>query len=224
MLLKLLARDAARLVGNAFSGNPLDLPQVKRHTGNWHHDDIDWLALKVRDVPGDFAEIGVFRGAAFRKVTMLALQQGKIAHAFDSFIGMDEPSPADGTSYPKGKFDIGGPDEFVRLMTKVGIARELYQIWPGYVPACFASVPESLRFSFVILDVDHYQPTVDALRWLPARISDAGILAIDDYLPHTNSMASKAIKEFLATDHGFEKIATFNQQLILRKLPSKTKL
>ena len=170
-------------------------------------------------MPGDFAEIGVFRGAAFRKVADLAANQGRYAHAFDSFVGMNEPSPADGTSYPKGMFDIGGPDEFVRLMTKAGITRELYEVWPGYVPDCFANVPEALRFAFAILDVDHYQPTVDALRWLPARISDRGILALDDYLPHTNSMASKAIKEFLATDHGFEKIAAFNQQLILRKLP-----
>jgi hypothetical protein len=219
MLLKLLARDAARLLANAVSGNPRDLPHVARRTGTWNHADIEWLAAKVRDVPGDFAEIGVFRGAAFRKVAELAAQQGKTAHAFDSFAGMDEPSPADGTSYPKGKFDIGGPDEFVRLMTKAGIARELYELWPGYVPACFAKVPETLRFSFVILDVDHYQPTVDALRWLPARVNDHGILALDDYLPHTDSMASKAIKEFLATDHGFGKIATFNQQLILRKIP-----
>ncbi len=222
MLLKLLARDAARLLANAVSGYPLDLPQVARRTGTWNHADIEWLAAKARNVPGDFAEIGVFRGAAFRKVADLAAQQGKAAHAFDSFIGMDEPSPADGASYPKGKFDIGGPDEFVRLMNKAGVARELYEIWPGYVPDCFANVPASLRFSFVILDVDHYQPTVDALHWLPQRINEHGILALDDYLPHTNAMASKAIREFLATDHGFEKIAVFNQQLILRKRASRT--
>jgi O-methyltransferase len=217
MLLKFLAREATRMLANAVSGNPLDLPQVARVTGSWHHADIEWLAAKARDVPGDFAEIGVFRGAAFCKVAELASIQGRHAHAFDSFFGMGEPSAADGTAYPKGRFDIGGPDEFVRLMTKAGVVRESYDIWPGYVPACFAGVPDTLRFAFVILDVDHYQPTVDALRWLPARINDRGILALDDYLPKTETMASKAIKEFLATDHGFVKIATFNQQLILRK-------
>jgi hypothetical protein len=217
MLLKSLARDAGKMLANAVHGNPLDLPNVARATGTWHHADIEWLAQRVCDVHGDFAEIGVFRGAAFRKVADLAARQGRYAHAFDSFVGMDEPSPADGNSYPKGMFGIGGPGEFARLMTKAGIARETYELWPGYVPACFADVPATLRFAFVILDVDHYQPTVDALRWLPARISDHGILALDDYLPHTDTLASKAIKEFLATDHGFEKVAAFNQQLILRK-------
>ena len=221
MLLKLLACEAARLLDNAVAGNPLDLPRVPRESGTWNHADLEWLATKVRNVPGDFAEIGVFRGAAFRKVADLAANQGRFAHAFDSFVGMNEPSPADGDGYPKGEFDIGGPQEFVRLMTKAGIARELYEIWPGYVPDCFAKVPETLRFAFVILDVDHYQPTVDALRWLPARINDRGILALDDYVPRQKHiLATRAIDEFLSTDHRFEKVTLFNQHMILRKKPT----
>ncbi len=111
---------------------------------------------KVARVPGDFAEIGVFRGAAFRKVTTLAAQQGKRAHAFDSFTGMNEPTPADGGSYPKGMFDVGGPEAFEQLMTASGVDRALYDLWPGYVPASFSQVPDDLRFSWAIVDLDQY--------------------------------------------------------------------
>ena len=219
MLLTLLKREVARVVDNVRSGNPLDLPRVPRQTGTWNHADLEWLASKVSGVPGDFAEIGVFQGAAFRKVATLAEQQGRRAHAFDSFAGMNEPSPADAGSYPKGMFDIGGPETFVQLMTASGVDRARYDVWPGYVPECFARVPENLRFSWAIVDLDQYQPTADALRWVPARINTGGILALDDYVPVVNrgKLATRAIDEFLATAHGFERIALFNQQMILRK-------
>jgi len=219
MLLKLLAHEAARFVDNVRNGNPFDLPRVERQSGAWNHADLEWIAAKAANVPGDFAEIGVFRGAAFRKVAALAKQQGKRAHAFDSFTGMNEPTPADDGSYPKGTFDIGGPEAFVQLMTASGVDRALYDLWPGYVPGSFSKVPDDLRFSWAIVDLDQYQPTADALRWLPARINAGGMLALDDYVPVVNrgKLATRAIDEFLATDHGFEKIALFNQQMILRK-------
>jgi hypothetical protein len=217
MMLNRLLHSVSRVITNSFDRNPLDLPHVSRRTGTWNHADIEWLASKVRNVTGDFAEIGVFRGAAFRKLAALASEQGKLAHAFDSFVGMNDPAPEDGGHYPKGKFDIGGPDQFANLMSEAGVKRKCYELWPGYVPDCFAGVPSDQKLSLAILDVDHYHPTVDALRWLSPRISPQGILALDDFLPHADILASKAIKEFLLTEHGFEKIAFFNQQLILRK-------
>ena len=213
-----LAREFSRLGRLLLSGNPRDLPAVERRHGSWNHADIEWLAPKVAGIAGDFAEIGVFRGAAFRKVAELAAAQNKNAHAFDSFAGMDEPTAADGNAYPKGKFDIGGPAEFERLMSKAGIARERYTMWAGYVPACFSTVPADLRFTFVILDLDHYQPTVEALQWLQPRINTGGILALDDYVPHGDALATRAIREFRARDQSFRKLAEFNQQLILQKI------
>ncbi|HEV7820407.1 MAG TPA: hypothetical protein VGO84_04450 [Burkholderiales bacterium] len=76
MLLKLLAREAVRFLDNVRSGNPADLPQVERVNGTWNHADLEWLAAKVSGVPGDFAEIGVFREASFHRVAALAAQQG----------------------------------------------------------------------------------------------------------------------------------------------------
>ncbi len=216
-LLGKLARELTRLARRLADGNPRDLPAVERRHGSWHHADLEWLAPRVAAIAGDFAEIGVFRGAAFRRLATLAADQHKLAHAFDSFAGMAEPTAADGSAYPKGRFDIGGPAEFLRLMDKAGVAREHYRLWPGYVPDCFNAVPPELRFSFVILDLDHYLPTVHALQWLLPRISPGGILALDDYIAGGNALASKAIGEFLAQDRSFDKVAAFNQQLILRK-------
>jgi Macrocin-O-methyltransferase (TylF) len=223
MLFKFLAREAPKFLGRFAQNNPPDLPQVERRHGTWHHADIEWMAGKVRDIQGDFAEIGVFRGAAFSKLAASAAQQGKLAHAFDSFVGMDEPTAADGMHYPKGKFDIGGPEQFIRLMTKAAVTRESYQVWAGYVPACFAQAPDALRFSLAILDLDHYRPTVESLDWLAPRVTDGGVLALDDFVPAHDQLATRAIREFLARDKHFKKIAFFNQQLILRKRYSHTK-
>jgi O-methyltransferase len=192
-------------------------PEVQRRPGSWHHADLDWMAAKVRRVPGDFAEIGVFQGAAFRRVATLAAAQNRLAHAFDSFRGMDEPSVHDGQQYPKGKFDIGGPERFVALMEAAEVPRDAYRLWPGYVPACFAGCPGDLRFALAILDLDHYEPTVEGLRWLAPRIVPGGLLALDDWLPATDLLATRAIKEFLAQRPPFAVVAEMNQQIILRR-------
>ena len=190
---------------------------VKRRHGSWHPADLAWLAGLVTDVPGDFAEIGVFKGAAFRVLAPLAYSQDRIAHAFDSFRGMAPPRVAGDECYGTGQFDIGGPEEFIKLMDGAGVRRDIYQLWAGYIPECFARVPDSLRFALAVLDVDHYEPTAEGLRWLEPRISPGGILALDDYLEGYTTLASGAIKRFLATDTKFDKVAYFNQQLILRK-------
>lgn len=188
-----------------------------RRPGSWHPVDLEWMAHSVRSVPGDFAEIGVFRGAAFRKLAAFAHEQGKLAHAFDSFRGMDSPSAEDGQQYPRGKFDIGGPDAFMDLMDEANVPRDYYRLWPGFIPTCFEAFPAQSSFSLVVIDVDHYRPTVDSLQWVVSRVNRDGILALDDFLPATDLLATKAIKEFLARNAKFERIGEFNQQLILRK-------
>lgn len=213
MLLRFVKREARRW----WSGRARAPPAVERRTGAWHHEDLAWMARLVRHVPGDFAEIGVFRGAAFRKLAALAHEQGRTTHAFDSFRGMAAPQPEDGGQYAAGKFDIGGADAFVRLMGEAGVAREWYRVWAGYIPDCFTDVPPDTRFSLVVVDVDHYRPTADSLAWAAPRIAPGGVLALDDFVPAHDRLATRAIREFLDQQRGFERIAEFNQQLILRR-------
>lgn len=216
MLLELIKKEARRL----WSGRSGAPPAVERRIGAWHHDDLAWMAGLVRHVPGDFAEIGVFRGAAFRKLAALAHAGDRTAHAFDSFRGMAAPQSEDGGQYPAGKFNIGGADAFVRLMDEAGVAREWYRLWVGYIPDCFRDVPPDTRFSLVVVDVDHYRPTADSLAWAAPRIANGGILALDDFVPTHDGLATRAIREFLGQRQGFDRIAEFNQQLILRRTGS----
>lgn len=213
-MLRNLFKQIARSLRQENTGAP---PAVERRPGSWHHADLEWLANLAADVPGDFAEIGVFRGAAFRKLAALSYSQDRMAHAFDSFEGMAPPQAEDGDQYPAGKFDIGGPEVFLKLMDEAGVPRDAYRVRAGFVPDCFDDVPATARFALAILDVDHYQPTVDALRWLAPRMPPGGILALDDYLESHDRLATKAIKEFLAGKPDFDIVAQFNQQLILRK-------
>lgn len=219
MLTKFLRNDVLPLVRAATSRRGIQLHTLagERRPGFWHHADLEWMAARVRAVPGDFAEIGVFRGAAFRRLAVLAHEQGKLAHAVDSFRGMDDPGPRDGVQYPKGKFDIGGPEAFAALMSGYGVPSDYYRLWEGYIPECFSRIPAQLGLSLAIIDVDHYEPTRDAIAWAAPRIAPGGILALDDLVPHWEGLAAQAIREFLVTEKRFRRIGEFNCQVILQR-------
>ena len=92
-----------------------------------------------------------------------------------------------------------------------------YGLWAGFIPECFVKVPVDLRFSFVLLDVDNYEPTRDSLAWIWPRMNCNGILALDDFYPRHDGEASLAIKEFLRQADDYHIVDRVNAQLVLRK-------
>lgn len=213
MLLPSKPRLVSRDSGHETTGEP-------RRSGSWDPRDIERMVdyVKKNGVQGDFAEIGVYRGEAFQCLVHQAREVGRLAHAFDSFCGMAEPTVFDGANYPKGKFDVGGVEEFKKLMLERGVAASFYQTWPGFIPQCFSHVPATLNFALVILDVDHYQPTVEALHWVWPRLSVGGLLALDDFIPSQAGLATRAIKEFIRQRNDFDIVDIYNNQLILAKI------
>ena len=166
--------------------------------GTGYFDDslLDKVIGYASNIPGDFAEIGVFKGVTFHRLAKHANRLGKIAHAFDSFVGMDEPGDNDGGEYPKGKFDIGGMRGFIKFMDMYGVDKSWYNMWQGYVPDCFNGF--NLPLSFCYIDLDHYEPTIDAIKFAVKHLSSGGVLGFDDYNPDWNNMAALAIKQWLA--------------------------
>ncbi len=146
-------------------------------------------------VPGDTAECGVFEGASSYLICQMnaACQNfDRQHHIFDSFEGLSEPSGADGTHWHRG--DLARHEDVVRRNLAEYTALRLYK---GWIPERFDDVADR-SFSFVHIDVDLYQPTLDSLRFFFPRLSPGGILLCDDFGFQTCPGATKAVTEYLS--------------------------
>lgn len=189
------------------------------------------------NVPGDFAEVGVFQGALFKRIVAVAQVLHRKVHAFDSFVGMDEPTAMDEGKYPKGDLSSGGKENFRRNILnsirqhrevslssdrEAGVASEeiqdnIFELWDGYVPECLDKCPVG-DFAFIYIDLDHHDPTQQAIEWAWPRLVEGGILGFDDYFPGRQKLASPPIDAFLDREHAHLKLMHFdNNQIFIRK-------
>lgn len=139
------------------------------------------------------AEFGVHHGGSFQHLLPHALEHNLDIYAVDSFEGMGEPGPRDGDRYPKGRLSVGGPDTFTR---RFGMHTNV-RVLPGFIPDVLNRFDASTRFAFVHLDVDHYQPTVDVLKFIWDRMLPGAIIAVHDYFPGRTDLTTPAVDEFL---------------------------
>jgi len=146
---------------------------------------IEQLLAKVPE--GNRIEFGVFRGGTLWKI---AAHPG-VTVGVDTFTGMPEPGEhdlIDGESpYPKGRLRA----TLETVQRRVPKAR----LVQGVVPAILPSI-KLRRFGFVHVDLDHYASTLAAMFWSWERMATGGVMAVHDWLPQRNCLASRAIKEF----------------------------
>lgn len=154
---------------------------------------VDWLAEKVRDVPGDFAEFGVFEGGV---VDLMAKHATRTVWAFDTFEGIPKENydPELDHCDPPGKWCPAG-----------NVPKRLTETWSNVRPVqgrfevtCPTFPPGVPRFALVHLDCDNYIAYKTALGFLIPRLSPGAIVAVDDY-PGCPG-CKKAIDEFFQ-DH-----------------------
>jgi len=138
----------------------------------------------VEKIPGDMAEVGVFRGGT--AAVMLNASHRKHLHLFDTFAGL----PESGDFLKKGEY-AGSQESVVKALSAYGDRITLY---PGLFPTDTAHLVENLRFSFVHLDMDLYDGTRGALQFFWPRINPGGILLSHDY-PKLNGVV-RAFQEF----------------------------
>jgi O-methyltransferase len=164
-------------------------------TGNYHSLDrkyvLDQLVQQIYPIQGDSAECGVYEGASSYLMCRRLVGSGKCHHVFDSFVGLSVPCKEDGPYWQQGA--LAAAEAVVRRNLS---EFDFVRYHPGWIPDRFHEVTD-LKFSFVHIDVDLYQPTLDSARFFYERLNPGGIMLCDDYGFTTCPGAKQAMDSFL---------------------------
>jgi O-methyltransferase len=151
------------------------------------------LARQARALPGNVAEVGVFRGGSAYLLARCFASTDKSLHLFDTFQGMPRVDPTkDG--FREGAFSdtsLAEVQSFLAPFPRV-------HLYPGFFPQTSGPVVNE-TFCFVHVDVDIYTSVRDCCDFFYSRMVPGGILLFDDYGFVKCAGARMAVDEFFAS-------------------------
>lgn len=169
------------------------------------------------DVPGDIAELGVFRGLGLMTWANLLEaycvgDRTKTVYGFDNWQGFTGFSDEDGTSVADAHKVLGGfnPEPFHReLQDAIAIYdRDRFVPWKPRIKLVNGQIEETVgkfveenpgvRFSLIHFDCDLYAPTRAALEALWPKVSRGGVVLFDEYSIPDWPGETRAVDEFIA--------------------------
>lgn len=146
-------------------------------------------------VPGDFAELGVYRGNSASVLSHFAAQNNRLVYLFDTFSGFDSSDLVGvDSSQPKHFFKTS-----VDMVRSVVRHDDHCRYIEGLFPASITEEAKASSFAFVSLDCDLYRPTRDGLEFFSPRMSQGGMIFVHDYSSGHWPGATKAVDEFCST-------------------------
>lgn len=198
--IKVAVRSASRkLASLTHARRPMLFPtypdDVRRRIEHYH-DDVRYSTLalalqrlQTESIPGAFAEIGVYQGAT--SLFIHTQCPDRKFYLFDTFEGF------------QGRDLEHGNDERFRD-TSLEAVKELLGKSPnlefrkGHFPGTSLGL-EDEKFSFVMLDVDMYQPSLEVFRFFYPRLVRGGYFFMHDYnSPESGRAVSRAASAFMA--------------------------
>lgn len=132
-------------------------------------------ARSVRTVPGDVAELGVYKGGTGRMLSRVLAH--KPVHLFDTFEGMPERDGRyDSPTYTTDFLS----DTSLEQVTQFLADRPNVKLYAGTFPGTSGPIEQS-RFAFVHLDADVYPATLSGCEFFYPRMNPGGVLMFDDF-------------------------------------------
>ena len=158
--------EALRLIDNLSKRTKTLLTKDEKY-------QIYMAAKRSNKVPGDIAEVGVYKGGSAQIIC--EVKGEKNLYLFDTFEGLPEVEGID-QNYKKGDFSA----RYEKVKSLMSSYPNVH-IYKGLFPDSAGPVKEK-RFSFVNLDVDLYKSTKDCLDFFYPRMNKGGIILSHDYL------------------------------------------
>ncbi|OQB41142.1 MAG: Mycinamicin III 3''-O-methyltransferase [candidate division CPR1 bacterium ADurb.Bin160] len=142
----------------------------------------------VRCLPGNAAELGVYRGGTSKLIALVLYP--KIFYAFDSFCGLTNAfSGVD-------KHENGDFSDVIFMNVKNYLNYLNVRICRGYFPETTKNITDS-EFCFAHFDGDTYCSCISFLDFFYPRMVKNGVMVFDDYDWHKCPGVKRAINEFL---------------------------
>lgn len=131
--------------------------------------------LDTKNLGGYMAEVGVYQGGSAKLIALT--DPSRILFACDTFKGLPEPTSMDlNTIHKKGDFDNTSVELLYERLHLPNV-----QIVEGLFPNRMQIPMINGLYSFVHIDVDLYQSTLDCLNFFYNRMTKGGIIVCDDY-------------------------------------------
>jgi O-methyltransferase len=167
----------------------------------WDNTRRDMIVLLLRTIAekkiqGHLAEVGVYKGLT-AKLIHYYMPERKL-YLFDTFEGFTARSVVaekghTNSAIIKSHFADTSLD---RVRVYVSPKNDNILFYKGYFPECIPENLSQLKFAFVHLDADLYEPTMEGLNFFYPRMNKKGIIVIHDYNAWFG--ARKAVDDFFS--------------------------
>lgn len=162
------------------------------------------LAGECLDLPGDFVELGCYRGDTSILLGQLLKSTDKKLFAYDSFAGLPAKTTEDcsgaGANFQAGELLVA-KREVADKLRKHGLRNViLKKAW--FDQLTDADLPPQIAFAFC--DGDLYQSIRVSLSLVLPRLTERGIIIVHDYNSPELPGSSRAVDEFLRAHPDFQ--------------------
>jgi len=138
------------------------------------------LSLEVKDLDGDYIEVGCWRGGSGALIATVANKHssGSNIYLCDTFEGVVKASEKD-NAYQNQEHADTSPKIVFELINRLGLKN--IEILKGIFPDDTGAQVESNKFKFCHIDVDVYESAKSVTEWIWDKMVLGGVIVFDDF-------------------------------------------